>query len=218
MVLSGQREATCVWSTALARLGTNKGLCSPQGINPASLTSTTLVKQISRWMYQKNMRGKTNQTYKTAWSPATIFLWKKNLIPVSFSQRTFFSLSVGVKQHLIDLFRNIIDSDDSGRTQPSKTAVCWHIMVLILGAWLQLLFGSRVAVGSSVIRGKGKASPETAAPLAWAKLLPDSIFHSDCHRDHGWLRGIPVKLIYWQKYGLSRHNSHCLLLLPASTW
>lgn len=137
-----------VWSTALACLGTNKGLCSPQGINPASLTSTTFVKQISRWMYQKNMWGKTNQTYKTAWSPAMIFIWKKTLIPVSFSQRTFFSLSVGVKQHLIDLFSNRIDSDDSGMTKPSKTAACWHITVLICRAWLQLLFRCRVATGS----------------------------------------------------------------------
>jgi len=49
-----------------------------------------------------------------------------NLIPISFSQKTFFSPSVGVNQHFIDLFRNIIDSDDSGRTQPSKTVACWH--------------------------------------------------------------------------------------------
>lgn len=51
---------------------------------------------------------------------------EKNLIPVSFSQRTFFSLSIGVNQHLIDLFRNIIDSDDSGRTKPSKAVAYWH--------------------------------------------------------------------------------------------
>lgn len=72
------------------------------------------------------MQAKTNQTYKTSWSPAMIFLRKKILIPVSFSQRTFFSLSIGVNQHLIDLFRNIIDSDDGGRTKPSKTVAYWH--------------------------------------------------------------------------------------------
>lgn len=51
---------------------------------------------------------------------------EKNLIPVSFSQKNFFSLSIGVNQHLIDLFRNIIDSDDSGRAKPSKTVAHWQ--------------------------------------------------------------------------------------------
>lgn len=175
MVLSGRREDTWVWSTALACLGTNKGLCSPQGINPASLTSTAFLKQISRWMCQKNMRGKTNQTYKTGWSPAMIFLWKKTLIPAS-SQRTLFSLSVGVKQHLIDLFGNIIDSDDSGRAKPSNTASCWRIMVLILGVWLQLQFRCRAAMGSL-------HNPWAARGFSREWLLPDSTFHSGCNWD-----------------------------------
>lgn len=96
-------EGTWLWSMGIACLGTNKKLCSPQGINPASLTSTKVIKQINRWMYESTRRKceEKHIRHKIFWSPAMIFLLKKkkkyNLIPVS-SQRTFFSLSIGINQ------------------------------------------------------------------------------------------------------------------------
>jgi len=33
---------------------------------------------------------------------------------------------LGLNSFLIDLFRNIIDSDDSGRAKPSNTAPYWY--------------------------------------------------------------------------------------------
>lgn len=124
-------EGTWLWSMGIACLGTNKRLCSPQGINPASLTSTKVIKQINRWMYECTRRKcvekhiRQNILESRHDFPIKKINNKINLIPVS-SQRTCFSLSIGINQFLIDLFRNTIDSDDSGRAKPPNTIPYWH--------------------------------------------------------------------------------------------